>query len=73
MKVEMGERSVEQTFPRIMWVPEDGTVVLFHDEGQGSVLKAGSGPNALGVGKYCDLWNMDDFKDYEGTITLSHD
>jgi len=73
MKVEMTEMPAKPRFPRIMWVPEDGTVVLFHDTDKGTVIKQGDGPNPRPLGEYGSYWEMYDFKDYEGAITLSND
>lgn len=55
-------------FPKLMIDSGSSVIVLFHTKGRGQVL---SGSFTLGY--YSKHWNIDDFKDFNGTINLSNE
>jgi hypothetical protein len=59
-----------RTYP---WLGEalNGQVVLFHSSNCGIVLVK-SLESERKVGRYSDMYNMDCFKPYTGTLTLSN-
>lgn len=75
MKVTVKDKISVKPFPKLMIdtynTEEDGTIVLFTNEGFGTVIRAVPYKNALG--HYRDNWPMSHFQDFDGEITLSNE
>ena len=60
-------------YPRLMMSSLSGVVVLFWTAGKGTVVNSGNGAESTDVvGDYSQIWNMDVFVDFKGTVTLSN-
>lgn len=68
--IEVTESEIEEE-NKYPWlgVGSDGMVVLFHDYGSGTCLKAGEYREK---GHYTKEWDMSFFTDYDKAITLSN-
>ena len=73
MKVEIKNAAEkEKTFPRLMWNPKTGTIILaLKIEASGIVGTILN--DATDLGTYGEFWAKSNFVDYNGTITLSND
>ena len=70
MKVTANKAEVKEIqFPKLM-ISEDGNIVLFTELYVGTLVKGEAGMNI--VGDHYDGWNMVNFHDYTGTITLEN-
>jgi hypothetical protein len=69
-KVELKKREDIQ-YPVIMIGKLTGVVVLFIEDRVGYVLHTGESGNSCGY--YSDGWLQNEFKKFEGEITLSND
>jgi hypothetical protein len=69
MKVTVKEPSNGKSFPKLM-VSSIGEIVFFQDEDYGILLLPGD--TAL-TGKQFSDWDIEDFKDFYGEITLSNE
>jgi hypothetical protein len=58
----------ELDFPKLMISKTSGDIVLFSEEGIGTVIKGDAGV----IGDYCSSWTFINFEDYTGTITLEN-
>ena len=74
MKVEVNEPKANQTnFPKLMISVNEsskGLIILFEK------ICSGQSLNNIGryyTGYYSDCWDMSQFQDFEGSITLSND
>ena len=70
MKVEVKEKAIS-SYPCLM-KSKYGTVVLFSDEGVGTVV-GNSGNSPYELGAYYKDFNMEMFEYYNGEITLKND
>lgn len=70
MKVEIkvSDQVNVKPFPKLM-ISKDGDLVLFESEQKGMYLKGTNYEKP----HYCNNWHMNNFKDFEGSITLSND
>lgn len=70
MKVEVNENKQvqEREFPKLM-VANNGEVVLFESYKSGTVLKGVDWK----TGHYSNNWSMNEFSDFNGSITLSNE
>lgn len=57
-----------RNFPKIMQTKEN-LRVLFSEPSRGMVLDAGNA-RSWKVGEFCQLFDMSQFKDFTGTVTL---
>lgn len=53
-------------------INEHNCIVLFYADNMGTVLRSADGDSPLGVGYYSTKWNMGDFQEFNGTITLEN-
>lgn len=65
-----GETKNEKPFPKLM-ISNNRSLVLFACSKIGTVIDSPSG--AYSVGLYLTTWNMSNFTDYEGSITLQNE
>lgn len=56
------------SFPKLMSSRVGKQIVLFNESQKGTVLSS----DCRQYGYYSDCWNMDEFKDFEGRITLEN-
>jgi len=68
MKVIINDNKKPRHFPKLM-VSGSGNVVLFDKSRRGIEIAIGDSPGDL----FSGVRNMDDFTDFEGTITLEND
>ena len=68
--IELAPKKPAITYPCLMRGTRNGSVVLFTAHGEGTCVHA-EGANVLG--EYSPDWDMDNFKLFNGTITLSND
>ena len=71
MKVTVNEKEQKEiTYPCLMQSKYNELIVLFHNEGNGIVVRPNKDFN-----ERSDLsgWNMENFKPFHGTITLQND
>ena len=70
MKVEINnkEQNTEIKFPCLM-ISEKGNLVFMTEIGHGFALKH----TKKDIGYFSDLWDMDNFKPFNGSITLSNE
>ena len=54
-------------FPKLM-INKKGTIVLFDTARKGTIIS-----NIPMIGMYDENWTMDDFVDFNGSVTLSND
>lgn len=66
--VNQKEEVKEKGFPKLM-ISHAGTIVFFHYEGSGIQISL----NDNFIGMYAKSWNMNNFKDFNGTVILSND
>ena len=57
-------------YPKLM-IATNNMIVLFVSSGAGTVIKPSGGNDCCILGESGVRWSMDDFADYEGTITLT--
>lgn len=57
-------------FPKCMRRISDGALVLFGSKQYGTVIKS---DKLLDIGEYYTNWNMMDFVDFTGIITITQD
>jgi hypothetical protein len=57
-------------FPCLLVSQGSDIIVLFTEDSTGTVV---SGNGAYRVGEFCKTWNMNTFKPFSGTVTLSND
>lgn len=69
MKVEVKEKDENPEYPKIMDGGR-GVLVLFDKQKSGVVLR---GDGEYKIGYYSCMWEMKEFKPFNGTITLSND
>tara|TARA_R110000796_G_scaffold62503_1_gene144202 strand:+ start:384 stop:596 length:213 start_codon:yes stop_codon:yes gene_type:complete len=69
MKVTATEgKRQELEYPKLMISTVSGDIVLFTEEGIGTVVKE----EANSIGDYFRTWTADNFEDYTGKITLEN-
>lgn len=68
--INFDEKKPAITYPCLMRGTRNGSVVLFTGDEKGTCVHA-EGANVLG--EYSDIWIMDCFEPFNGTITLSND
>ena len=56
-------------YPKLMKHQTSGSVVLFHKAGTG-IIVASNSKNPTGL--YDRTWNMSNFEDFKGTVTLKN-
>jgi hypothetical protein len=61
---------LEYEFPKLMVNKITGTIVLFETEGRGVALVGHADLECLG--DFSKNWNMDNFTDYHGMITIEN-
>jgi len=71
MKVEVNEKAktVEIVYPCLM-ISDQGKIVLFIRNGEGTAL---NDARWTYIGEFNKGWDMDNFKPFHGTITLSNE
>jgi len=70
MKVEGKAKKENIEYPCLMvCVHEPCLIVLFVDEDKGTIL----GNDDYEIGKYAINWNMSEFMQFEGSVTLKND
>lgn len=71
--VNQKEKVEEKEFPKLM-IHKDGTIILFTSINIGTLLYNGGIPKSpYTVGIFKRDWIMYDFRDFNGTVTLSND
>ena len=68
--IEHAPKKPAITYPCLMISAMNGSVVLFTAGSKGTCVHAGGGDY---LGRYSDIWKMDCFEPFNGTITLSND
>lgn len=71
--VKKAETKNDRPFPKLMICTNDcdkGMIILFRKAGEGQIVKPASDWNYLSD---MNGWLMDQFEDFEGTVTLSND
>ena len=68
--IEHAPKKPAITYPCLMRSTRNGSVVLFTERGEGTCVHARV-DNILG--EYSDIWDMDCFEPFNGTITLGND
>lgn len=58
----------EQNYPKLM-ISDTGSVVLFSIKGCGTLIKCSNGNI---IGHMSERWDMEEFEDYHGTVTLQN-
>lgn len=71
MKTTIKEHKQEKPFPKLM-VSDTGVIVLFSDEINGVVIYDDTASFVIGEHN-TNFWDMYEFKDFHGTITLEND
>lgn len=73
MKVEIVKtgHSVSPGYPRLM-ISYRGTIVLFWAFKNGVVITPGA-TSQMKAGDFCQSFDMDNFSDFNGTVTLEND
>ena len=72
MKSEVFNPEQESTFPKLMYaINHPEKVVLFSESGYGVVISAQIGGTQK-IGYYSTSWGMKDFRDFNGSVTLSN-
>ena len=66
-----GASKKELGYPKLMQGKQSGVIVFFSDSEKGQVVNGFSG--GFQLGDYDNGWNMDSFKDFNGTIELSNE
>lgn len=69
VKASTSVRAPSRTYPKLM-VSSVGTVVLFERPTQGTVV--GSSTKHIKVGEHSSNWDMSNFTDYSGSVTLEN-
>lgn len=59
-------------FPKLMIRERDSAVVLFVSEKKGMAIREGIDSTPI-IGSYREAWCMDDFINYNGSITLENE
>lgn len=75
-EVKKADNKREKFFPKLMECinPSNlGLIVFFEKNSFGQVLSRGIGTNTYHEGYTSRTWSMDDFIDFEGSVTLSND
>ena len=69
IKVTVGEQKPQsqKPFPKLM--KSDDIIVLFYEASKGTVL---SENDVWSLGHHSTSWDIEQFSDYEGTITLKN-
>jgi len=57
-----------RTYPKLM-VSEDGLIVLMESYGEGTIVNENI---RFGIGYHEAFWNMQNFKNFHGSITLEY-
>ena len=68
MKVEVNENKQERPFPKLM-IANNGTIALMTYYGKGVCVKS----EFDRIGEYCDGYEMKEFQDFHGSITLRNE
>ncbi len=71
MKSVVNQPQSVKTFPKLMVSKMSNAVVFFYDDFKGIVVS--DARNEYGIGHHSTDWIMDNFKDFNGSITLSND
>ena len=69
-EVKPVEKKSDKPFPKLMQSKKTGEVLLFNDYGDGMCITKGK---RYFLSQYSRNWSMDEFTDFEGTVTLSND
>lgn len=59
-------------FPKLMIREDEDLIVLFCEDGIGTVVSYLEKSTYWEVGEQYNSWEMDDFKDYSGDVTLKN-
>lgn len=70
MKAVVNETDKKKEYPKLM-VDGNENIVLFTSSDEGTLISSKGCPED--VGHYSELWVMSEFKDFNGTVTLSND
>lgn len=70
MKVTVNEESKKKEYPKLMVGSDIDLIVFMTSYGKGFVVK---GNNYNDIGDNCNTWAMDNFKDFNGSVTLQND
>ncbi len=62
---------VEKPFPKLMICFESGLIVLMASPKNGVVV--GKPTDIYHIGQYSEIWYMNNFTDFTGSVTLSND
>ena len=75
MNVQVNKPKQHKPFPKLMVnkEPEYDLIILFSDKDNGTVISDNDTDSPYEVGYYSKAWEMQDFTDFEGSITLSND
>ena len=69
MKSVVNQKDQEKPFPKLMKSNLTGNVVFFQHSGKGQVVNSGKGQ----IGDISPSLGMENFTDFDGTVTLSND
>lgn len=72
MKSVVKDKSKEVEYPCLM-VSDSGAVILFNEHRKGVVVYVAIKHIGYRVGYYGDMWDMDKFTPFHGTVELSND
>ena len=64
--VTVKEKDNTQRYPKLKIMQEIGTIVLFTDDGMGTVVSG----TKYSIGHWSSQWKTDEFEDFEGIVTL---
>ena len=74
MKVEVTNKKIyEISYPKLMQSILDDKIVLMLKKGTGILLKKGTLKTKRSVGNICDNYVIEEFKLFEGKITLENE
>jgi hypothetical protein len=70
--IKRARPSVEIGFPKLMIEERCGLIILFSSPGKGTVVNAGNTSIHI-IGDFVDMWCMEYFIDFDGTVILEND
>ncbi len=66
-------KTEEKKYPKLMICDSYDRIVLMYTKGCGTLLSTAHREGVPeDIGEYVQIWNMDNFKDYNGKVTLEN-